>query len=187
MLAWYWRRRSARIPDAGWAFLGPDSGVLPRQELRPGLAVGMGLAAGFFYLALQIVLRLLVRATGLSNTINSDLTLLVWFFITHVALAVVVQMVTAAVTAILVKQTGWAHGLFAAFVGGCIMTVEFLAVSLLFGGGLDPYYVWISASYIINIGALVSLFMVLGLLGIFNRVRTYLLKAQQPVAQPTTN
>jgi Zn-dependent protease with chaperone function len=187
MLAWLWRRRSATTSSVGWAFLGPASGELPRQELRPGLAVRIGLSAGLIYLVLQVVLRLFVRAIGLADTINRDQASLVWFFIAHVALAVLMQMVAAAIAAYLVKQTRWAHGLLAAFIGGCTMTIEFLAVNLLFGGGLDPYYVWLSLSDFVNVGAVASIPVVLGLSTIFNRAETHRLKTPRALAQVRAN
>lgn len=72
-------------------------------------------------------------------------------------MAVLVQAVTAAVAAIWVRRLRSIHGLFAAFVAGCVMVVGILGLNLAFGGSIDPTIAWTTISLVVNGGALLSL------------------------------
>ena len=72
------------------------------------------------------------------------------FYLGQMALAVVMQAGVAGIVAGWVKRLGWTHGLFAAFVAGCVMTTGALGLNLLFGGGIEPGFAWQTFSLIVN-------------------------------------
>jgi Zn-dependent protease with chaperone function len=163
LAAWLWRARTSSVTDASWAFLdsAPRPLALPRQmPLRPGLAFTTALVGGVGYCGLLLVIRIALRLTIPEAQRSSD-DFILNFFVGTIALAALMQTGVAVVTAMWVRRLGWVHGLFAAFVAGCVMTVGILGLNLLFGGTLDPTFVWNVFSQVVNEGALLALPFVL--------------------------
>ncbi|HEY6408666.1 MAG TPA: hypothetical protein VIY29_14465, partial [Ktedonobacteraceae bacterium] len=68
----------------------------------------------------------------------------------------------AAIVAGWVKRLGSIHGLFAAFIGGCVMTAGLLFFIVLSGGTIDSLTIWTILCFVINGGALLVLPTALG-------------------------
>src|SRR5260370_11960912 len=76
----------------------------------------------------------------------------------EIKLAVLLQGSMAAIVASSVRRLGGLHGLFAAFVAGCVMTVGILGFFLLHTKeGIDRDFVWTVFSLVVNGGAFVAL------------------------------
>jgi len=173
MAAWFWRKQSASVSAASWAYLeGSQSELHPQplgQSLQPGLAIKTGIKLGILYCGILLILRLLVRMSGLGDVINSNDSYKATFFYVWIVLSVLIQIGAAIIASGKVKRLGWAHGLFAAFIGGCVMTVGILAINILFrimdgkivsmsvGGILEPSYIWLVFSQVINLGTFFAL------------------------------
>jgi len=56
-----------------------------------------------------------------------------------------------------VRRLGALHGLFAAFVAGCVMTIAILGLNLAFGGTFDLGVTWLTFALVVNVGALLAL------------------------------
>ncbi len=148
LATWFWRRRAGTITQAGWAFM--DSSFQARQlaapyrELfRPGLALVMGVAGGLAYC---VLLLLFLNGFKLNLSIEDG-----------IVLAVLLQVGIAAIVAGSVRRLGALHGLFAAFVSGCTMTVGIVGIGLLYNGQTDFASVWTDLEGILNGGALLVL------------------------------
>jgi hypothetical protein len=79
------------------------------------------------------------------------------FFMTMVVAAAVAQAGVAAIVASRVRRLSGLHGLCAAFVAGCVMTVGALGLNLLFGGTINSKLAWGVFNDVVNIGALLAL------------------------------
>ncbi len=159
LVAWFWHGRMTAVSEANWAFLdsSPQSPTLPRQPpLRPGLALVIGLVGGFTFCGLLLVARIVLRL-GLSETVRSTDAFALTFYYGQIAAAVLIQAGTAAIVAGWVRRVGTWHGLFAAFIAGCVMTAGVLGLNLLFGGTVDAQFIWFTFSQVVNWGALLSL------------------------------
>jgi len=173
MAAWFWRRQAVPIKTAPWAYLvGPPSELHPHpssQSLQPGLAIKTGIKLGILFCGILLIVRILVRVSGLGDVINSNDSYKLAFFYVWIVLAVLLQIRAAVVVSRKVKRLGWTHGLFAAFIGGCVMTAGILVVNVIFrlmngeavsvsvGGGLEPALVWQVFSQVINFGTFFAL------------------------------
>jgi Zn-dependent protease with chaperone function len=132
LAAWFWRRRAGLVAGSSWAFLdGPvTEEVLPRQTpLRPGLAVGIGFVVGLVFCALLAAMRLFhYMPPEVATWIRATPKVYVGY--TLQGLAAVVQAAAAAIAASWISRLGALHGLFSAFIVGCVITTGWL---LLFG------------------------------------------------------
>jgi hypothetical protein len=149
LAAWFWQKRIAPIKGSSWAFLDSSSRSQPlslpsQPPCRLILALVMGLLGG---LAFCGMLPLFVRGFHLELHIKDE-----------IELAVLLQGGMAAIVASSVRRLGGLHGLFAAFVAGCVMTVGILGFFLLSTKeGIDRDFVWTVFSLVVDGGALVAL------------------------------
>lgn len=159
LAAWFWGRRTHSVAEASWAFLeAPPLAPLSAQQvpLRPRPAIITGLAGGVMYYILLLVIRLGLRLAVPEAQRTTD-EFLLSFFMGTIALAALMQIGVAVIVAAWVRRLGWVHGLFAAFVAGCAMTLGNLGLNLLFGGTMNLTFVWYVFSQIVNDGALLAL------------------------------
>jgi Zn-dependent protease with chaperone function len=176
LAAWFGRRRVASAPGSGWAFLGspPQEPVLMRQApFRLGLALTVGLIVGFVFCGLLLLTRIAVRISLPEAVRNTD-DFRLGFFVTQIAVAALMQAGAAALVAAWVQRLGAIHGLFSAFVAGCVMTVGLLVLNIAFGGTLDPPFIWFTFSQVVNEGGLLAIpiaWMVSGLADLVRRIR----------------
>jgi len=134
------RNRVASSSESGWEFLDPppQRPALPRQvPCRPGLAIKIGLVGGLIFCVLLLVLHAWWQLGVPEATRNTDEAKLMFAF-AQVAVAALMQAGVATFVAVRVKRLGGVHGLFAAFVAGCAMTVGILGLNLLFGEASIP-------------------------------------------------
>jgi len=127
LAAWLYRRRAAPVATARWALLDPIQGPQAHSvppPLRPGLCALVGLAGGtlFGLVSLPVSLGLSAASTG---------GLSVWLLYGQSVLGVLVQTAVAIVLALFVRRLGAIHGLFGAFVCGCIVAIVALADTVL--------------------------------------------------------
>jgi hypothetical protein len=158
-----WRRRMARVATSNWAFLDSPSqdARWPLQEpLRPLLAIAIGLVGGLLYCLLLLLLeiwRLSYVPAAITNTAQFHL----WFAIVLLTGGAVLQAIIAAIVTVWVRRLGVLHGLFAAFVAGCVMTAGVCDSVLLYGQTIDSFFVWVVLGYMVNGGAILALLTVL--------------------------
>ncbi len=174
LAAWFWRGRVASASGSSWAFLDPSSQplVLPRQApLRPGLALTVGLIGGMVFCILSLIISL-----GL-NFAGSEI-FVAWMLFGQAALAALLQAGVAAVVAGWVERLGGLHGLFAAFVAGCVMAGGVLAIYWLMAGTevfLASFAaasdIWFKVTIVINGGTLLALPTAWGVSALAGRVR----------------
>jgi len=160
LAAWFWRGRVASASGSSWAFLDPSPQplVLPRQApLRPGLALTVGVIGGMVFCVLSFIISLGLDFAGLEIFVA-------WMLFGQAALAALMQAGVAAVVAAWVERLGGLHGLFAAFVAGCMMAGGVLAIDWLFAGTevfLASFPaasdIWFQVSIVINGGTLLAL------------------------------
>lgn len=159
LAAWFWRARMRSVAEAGWAYLDPaprSSAMALQTPLRPGLALTTGLVGGMVYSSLLLVIRIVLRLAIPEAQRSSD-EFLLNFLVGTIAGAAIFQTIVAVVATVWIRRLGWVHGLFAAFVGGCVMTVGALGLNLLFGGNLTPTFVWDIFSEMVDVGVLLAL------------------------------
>ena len=107
------RRRSTEAP---WAFLDPGGKLrTPPLNVRPFQPLLIGVAAGIVFLALAVVIRFGVHRGVSADTRATDAAILS-FYVSMVALAILVQLLAGAVGA---WRSGLVGALGAAFVAGC--------------------------------------------------------------------
>jgi Zn-dependent protease with chaperone function len=174
MAAWFWRKQAMFVKTASWAYLdSPQLEELQPHSIasswQPGFAIQIGIKLGILYCGILLIIRILVRVSGLGDVINGNDSYQLAYIYVWVVLAVLMQIGAAVVVSGKVKKISWAHGLFAAFVGGCVMTIGILAintllrimdgkiVSIAVGGGLEPALVWQVFSQVINFGTFFAL------------------------------
>jgi hypothetical protein len=114
------------------------------------------LLGGLAFCALLLLIRIGLRI-GLSEAVRSTDEFRLGFFLSQVALAVLMQVGVAALVAGWIQRLGAVHGLFGAFVAGCVMAVGILAANLLFGGTIDLQFAWNTFCQVVNEGALLAL------------------------------
>jgi hypothetical protein len=93
------------------------------------------------------------------------------FYWSNMALAILLQAGIAGIVAAKRRRQGEIHGLFAGFVAGGVMTVGFLGINLLFRGGANVSFIWLTLSSIINGGAFLALPIVQMIPAIIGRMR----------------
>ena len=127
LTAWLYRRRAAPVATARWALLDPIQSPQPHSvapPLRPGLCVVVGLLGGMLFGLVSVPV-----SRGLSAASTGGLS--VWLLYGQSVLGVFVQTTVALVLALFVRRLGAIHGLFGAFVCGCVVAIVALADTLL--------------------------------------------------------
>jgi hypothetical protein len=107
-------------------FIGQNQAVyLPAEthsQLRPFLAFLTGLLGAIGFLVLIVLLRVLLHYAVDPATLTTPQWVLN-FRILLIGLAIVVQIILAIAVSLAIKALGWAHGLFAAFIAGCLIAI----------------------------------------------------------------
>jgi Zn-dependent protease with chaperone function len=131
--SWFWRRRMMRVGSASWAFL--DTPAQPQRRtpvfqepFRLRLALIMGLAGGLVYCAI-----ILLFEYGLKIDVSISDSML---------LAVLLQGGIASIIAGTVRRLPVLHGLFGAFVAGCIMSIGLTAIVLFNQSQITLAVIW---------------------------------------------
>jgi hypothetical protein len=167
------RRQAASVAATSWAFLDPSAQPLTlRRQGRVYLSQGLvaGIVGGLAFCVLLLIARFWWRIS-LPETVRSSDQARISFFIGQVVLAVLIQASTAIIVAARVRRLGVLHGLFAAFVAGCLMAVGILGLNLAFGGTIDPLFTWTTFALVLNGGALLSLPLAGGVSAVVSWVR----------------
>lgn len=141
----------------GWAFLGGGvaRGQEALRELRPLEALRIGIGGTLVYAVVLLLWRL--TRLQIPESTRRDPDAILAFFAGQVALAFLVLGVTVAIATRRRGEFGPVHGLLAAFVGGCGMSIVILALNLAFGGTIDPFFAWSVVAIVLNGGALISI------------------------------
>ena len=131
--AWFWQNQAAPLSSWSWAFLDPHSASVPSTgpiPLRPGLALAIGDLGGFIACIpyVPFVLNLLGPSADRISHLQSFLATNDPFSRLWLSQALI-QIIIAGIVSLKIKPFGWAHGMFAAFVVGCVA----------FAGVLSPY------------------------------------------------
>ncbi|HET8851478.1 MAG TPA: hypothetical protein VFN02_03055, partial [Ktedonobacteraceae bacterium] len=158
LVARFWRKQVKTPTGSNWAFPGTSSQhvVLPPQDpFRLRFALTVGLVGGLVFCGLLLLIRIGVRLS-IPEAIRGNYQFRIILTIIQIVLAALIQATAAGIVAGWVRRLGSQHGLFAAFVGGCVMTVGFLGLNLLFGGTAPASFIWIIFSSVINAGALLA-------------------------------
>jgi hypothetical protein len=159
LAAYFSSRRITSASESSWAFLTPSPeplSLVRQAPFRPGLALTLGLIAGLVFFGLLLFIRIGLRLS-LSESVRNTDEFGLGFFLAQIAIAVLMQAGVAALVAAWVQRLGALHGLFSAFIAGCVMTLGVLILNLAFGGAIDPQFVWITFSQVVNEGALLAL------------------------------
>jgi hypothetical protein len=138
--------------------------------LSPRFALTLGLLVGFVFCVLLLVVRVGLRM-GVSEAIRQTDQFNIVFYSSQVVLAVLLQVGLAAIVAGKVRRLGSLHGIFAAFVGGCVMTLGVLDLNLLFGGRIAFSISWQTFCLVVNGGALLALPVAIGVSAVVARAR----------------
>ena len=163
LAAGLWRERPASDSTAQWAILDPSPRPLTLRRggrFHLSRTLVMGAVGGLVFCMLLLVVQF--GWNNVPEATRSTDQARVLFAVGQVVLAVLVQVITAAVVAIRVRWLSGIHGLFAAFVAGCIMAVGILVLNLAFGGSITPSFAWIIFNLVVNGGALLSLPVTMG-------------------------
>ncbi|GAC1349913.1 MAG: hypothetical protein NVSMB27_27470 [Ktedonobacteraceae bacterium] len=157
-----WRWRVAKAVTSSWAFLNSPSQYMrlpPQESLRPLLALMIGLASGLLYCNLLLLIQIWRHSNVSASITNTDQFIQLFAFGRFVGGAIL-GAITAAIVALWVRRLGVFHGLFAAFVAGCIMTAGVCVSVLIYGQTIDSSFVWVVFGYIVNGGAILTLLTV---------------------------
>ncbi len=159
--AWLWRVHQTNSTSLStWGFLDqlPDQTHLSTQkqiQLHPALMTG--LKGGLIYCVLLLALRLGLRLLLPESVRNTDWFKLVLLYAVPIGFSVLMRAGIAMKIARQVKDFKGIHGLFAAFIAGCVMAWSVVVLNLLFGGTINTELVWMTFSLSVNWGALLSL------------------------------
>jgi hypothetical protein len=117
------RKSRTRLQDI---FIEPNQAVdLPAKthsQLRPFWAFLTGLLVAAGFLVVITLLRVVLHV-ALSPDTRTTPQWIFNFRILLMGLAILVQVILTMVVSAAIKALGWAHGLFAAFVAGCLMAM----------------------------------------------------------------
>jgi hypothetical protein len=158
-----WQERPASASPAQWTFLDPSprpSTLQRKSQFNLSRALLVGTAGGLTFCTLLLIIQF--GWNNVPEDTRSTDQARVLFAVGQVVLAILVQVITAAIVAIRERSLSSLHGLFAAFTAGCVMAVGILGLNLAFGGSIDPSFAWIMFSLVVNGGALLSLPVVMG-------------------------
>ena len=173
LAAWFWRGRVRKAPGSNLAFLDSSSQHRlwsPQEPLSPRFALTLGLQVGLGFCVLLLVVKVGLRV-GVSEAIRQTDQYKQMFYYSQVMLAVLLQVGIAAIVAGKVRRLGSLHGLFAAFVGGCVMTLGVLDLNVLFGGTIEPFLTWQTFCLMVNGGALLALPIAVGVSAVVGEER----------------
>lgn len=149
----------ARVATSNWAFLdSPSQDVTwPLQEpLRPLLAIVIGLVGGLFY-CLPVLLLEIWRHNYVPAAIANNAQFHLWFGIVLLTVGAVIQAIVAVIVTVWVRRLGVIHGLFAAFMAGCVITAVLSVTSLLLGQSINFIYLGSVFGWVVNGGAILAL------------------------------
>ncbi len=158
LAVWFWRKQVKTAVGSHWAFLGASSQpiVLPRQDpFRLRFALIVGLVGGLVFCGLFLVIDIFWHLIVPAATRGAE-PLASFFLYGNIVMAALLQATAAGIVAGWVRRLGALHGLFAAFVGGCVMTVGILAIVSLIGGLVPAAIIWPTFTSVINAGALLA-------------------------------
>jgi len=173
LAAGLWRKRPTSDSTGQWALLDPSPRPLSLQRggrFHLSQTLVMGTVGGLAFCTLLLVVQFGWNNVPEATRSTDDARIL--FAVAQVVLAVFVQVITATVVTIRVRWLSGIHGLFAAFVAGCIMAVGILVLNLVFGGSITPSFAWIIFSLVVNGGALLSLPVTMGVSFLASRSRS---------------
>ena len=157
--AWLWRAHRAPVSIRSWVYLDPLSQALAPSNyspLRPWLALILGLASGLLFCGLLAAARIILPFVIPEATRDTDDYRLMFNF-GQIGIAAMMQIIPAVVAAAWVKRLGALHGLFAAFVGGCVMAAGIIVLSSLVNRELDLEFIQLVFLLVVNGGALLAL------------------------------
>jgi hypothetical protein len=143
LATWLWRSRT-RTPDE------PAHGL----DLRFPLAVAF--AGGVAFWLAHVAVRFGVRSAVAPET-RGLIEYRLSFFVWTIVLALVVQVVVAAIVAARSSRIPAIQALFAAFVTGLFAVSGILVLNVAFGGTVDTAFVWLVIRQVLNEGALLAL------------------------------
>ncbi|GAC1627038.1 MAG: hypothetical protein NVS4B9_18650 [Ktedonobacteraceae bacterium] len=162
LVASFWHGQMAKMAPSKWAFLdspSPNTKLPPQESLRPLLALAVGLVGGLLYCIVLFLIQIW-RHSHISPAITDTNQFMQLFAFGRFVGGAILQAIIAAIVAVWVRQSGVLHGLFAAFVAGCLMTAGVCGSLLLYGQTIDANYVWVFSGYIVNGGAILVLLTV---------------------------
>jgi len=134
----------------------PSLILLPQAPLRPRLALWVGVIGSIPFVGL-LLLAWIIRRWAISEAMRGTDQAILIFYYGQILFAALFQAIIAAVVASLVRRLGALHGLFAAFVSGCLMVTAILGLNLAFGGTVDLGFAWQTYALTVNGGALLAL------------------------------
>ncbi len=173
LAAWFWHGRVKENAGSSWIFLNAYPQRIPLSHQAPfrlRSALVIGLIGGFVFCGLFLIIRIVVHL-GIPETIRSTDQFAWMFYLSNLALAWLLQASIAGVGAGRIRRLGCLHGLFSAFIGGCVMTAGTLGLNLLFGGTATADFIWQTFSLVVNGGALLALPIALVVSAIAGRIR----------------
>ncbi len=134
LAAWLWRHRRNAPTVASWAFLDVGTAVHlpPQASLRPVPAMVVGLAGGFVYCVLTLVVYIALFQSRSTSASWAD-AVAAWTQFGTLALATAVQVIVALIPALWMRRIAALHGMFAAFVAGWVMGIGTIAILAAFG------------------------------------------------------
>lgn len=155
----FWLRRMTKATTSSWAFLDSQSQYVrlpPQESLQPFLALMIGLVGGLLYCNLLILIQIW-RHSNVSPAITNTSQFIQLFTFGRFVGGAILQAIVAAIVAVLIRRIGVLHGLFAAFVAGCVMTAGVCDSILIYGQTIDSYFVWVVLGFMVNGGAILAL------------------------------
>jgi Zn-dependent protease with chaperone function len=152
------RRSPEATPERAWAFLDSVPVSRPCRVVMPrvGSALAIGLRSGLVYAALLLIGRIAYRL-GVPEAVRNQDDVILAFFWSQVALAVLVAAIAAGVAAGRPHPLGILHGLAGASAAATSSAIALLALNLVFGGHAEPQFVWMTFSQVVNESTLVAL------------------------------
>lgn len=158
LAASFWRGKLASDGQRNWAFLEPSSQRLKLPSLSTlnlGLALRIAVFGGLLFWVLLLVLWAGWRL-WLSPAARHTGQMIVAFAFLQVATAALAQAAVGLTVARRVVRPAGIHGLFAAFVAGCVIVAGMLVLIFVFGK-LNREFAWSVFIQVVNVGALLTL------------------------------
>lgn len=153
LAALLWRKSSVPTSFSSWAFLdAPQQSDAIQQSISSyqgsfyfKKSITIGLMGGLLGSILLVILTLGLHWETLYTPLGRALV------------AIGTQLCVAMFVTLLIKQDGWLHGLFAAFITGCLMTLGSMCISLVFTQTINVSFTKNVFLLAINGGAFLSL------------------------------